>query len=71
MIGDRDVSIAPFLLETAAEVFVAAVYGAGTAFTGHKVVAVFGFDLLTTDIAADCVANAKVGDNEEPPMLFT
>ena len=29
------------------------VYGAGSAFAGNKVVAVFGFDFLATDIAAN------------------
>lgn len=55
--ADRDVRIAPFLLEAAAEVVVTAIYGAGTAFTGNEVVAVFGFNLVATDVAANCVFN--------------
>ena len=35
----------------------AAVYGAGAALTGHEVVAVFGFDLVAADVAADRIAN--------------
>ena len=57
VVGDRDVGVTPFLLEAAAEVVMAAVYGAGTAFTGHKVVAVFGLDFVAADVAADGVAN--------------
>ena len=54
---DGNISIAPFLPEAAAEVVVAAVHGAGAAFTGYEVVAVFGFDFVTADIAADRVAD--------------
>ena len=57
VISDRDVGIAPFFLEAAAEVVVAAVHGAGAALTGHEVVAVLGFDFVSADIAADSVAN--------------
>jgi hypothetical protein len=53
--ADRYVCIAPFFLEAAAEVVVAAVYGAGSAFACHKIVAVFGFDFITADIAANGV----------------
>ena len=34
------------------QIIVAAVYGAGTAFTGYEIMAVFGFNLITADIAA-------------------
>ena len=57
VISDRDVGIAPFLLEAAAEVVVAAVHGAGAALAGHEVVTVFGFDLIAADVAADCIAD--------------
>ena len=39
----------------------AAVRGAGTTFAGHEVVAVFGLDFITADVAADCVADAEKG----------
>ena len=42
-------------LETAAEVIVAAVYGAGSAFAGHEVMPVCRFNFNTADIAANCV----------------
>ena len=57
VVSDRDVCITSFLLEAAAEVVMAAVYGAGAALTGHEVVAVFGFNLIATDIAADGIPN--------------
>ena len=47
-----NICIAPIFLETTAEVIVAAVYRTGTAFTGYEIMAVFGFDLITADIAA-------------------
>ena len=55
VINNRDVGIAPFFLEAAAEVVVTAIYGAGTAFTGNEVMAVFGFNLIAADVAADRV----------------
>lgn len=57
MACDRDVRIAPYLLAVAAEVVVAAGYGAGTAFASYEVVAVFGLNLVTADITANHVAN--------------
>ena len=53
--ADGDVGITSFFLETTAEVIVAAVYGAGAAFTGHEVVAVRGFDFIAADVAADSI----------------
>ena len=53
--ADRYVCIAPFLLEAAAEVVVASVHGAGTAFTGYEIMAVRGFDFITADIASNGV----------------
>ena len=52
-----NICIAPFFLETAAEVIVAAVNGAGTAFALHIVVAVLGFDFIAADVAADGILN--------------
>ena len=54
-IADRDVGVASFFLEAAAKIIVAAVYRTGTAFAGHKVMSVRGFDFITADVAADCV----------------
>ena len=54
---NRNICIAPFLLEAAAEVIMAAVHGADAALAGHEVVAVFGFDLVAADVTADRVAN--------------
>ena len=36
-------------------VIMAAVYRTGTAFTGYEIMAVFGFDFITADIAANGV----------------
>ena len=33
----------------------AAVYRTGTAFTGYEIMAVFGFDFITADIAANSI----------------
>ena len=55
--ADGDVGVAAFFLEATAEVIVAAVHGAGTAFAGHEVVAVRGFDFFAADVAADRVFN--------------
>lgn len=43
---DGNVCITPSIFEAAAEVIVAAVHRAGTAFAGHEVVAVSGFDFI-------------------------
>ena len=40
------------VLSTPTQIVVAAVYRTGTAFTGYEIMAVFGFDLITADIAA-------------------
>ena len=53
--ADGDIGVTPFFLETAAEVIVAAVYGAGSAFAGHEVMPVCRFNFITADIAANCV----------------
>ena len=53
--ADGDVGVAAFFLEAAAEVIVAAVYGAGTAFACHEVVSVRGFDFIAANVAADRV----------------
>lgn len=50
-----NICIAPFFLVTTAKVIMAAIYGAGSAFACHKIVAVFGFDFITADIAANGV----------------
>ena len=52
---DGNVCITPFIFEAAAEVIVAAVYGAGSAGALHKVMPVFGFDLVAADIAANSI----------------
>ena len=53
--ADGDVGVAAFFFEAAAEVIMAAVYGAGAAFAGYEVMPVRGFDFNTADIAADRV----------------
>ena len=50
-----NICIAPIFLETTAKVIMAAVYRTGTAFTGCEIMAMFGFDFITADIAANCV----------------
>ena len=50
-----NICIAPFFLETTAKIIMAAVYRTGTAFTGYEIMAVFGFDFITADIAANGV----------------
>ena len=50
-----NICIAPFFLETTAKVIMAAVYRTGTAFTGYEIMAVFGFDFITADIAANSI----------------
>ena len=50
-----NICIVPFFLETTAEVIVAAVYRTGSAFTGYEIMAMFGFDFITADIAANGV----------------
>ena len=37
----------------------AAVHGTGTAFTGHEVMTVRGFDFLAADVAADGISNSN------------
>ena len=49
------IGITTLFLITAAEVIVAAVYGAGSAGALHKVMPVFGFDLVAADIAANSI----------------
>jgi hypothetical protein len=53
--ADRNVCIASFFLEAAAEVIMAAVYCAGATFTLHIVMPVCRLDFITTDIAANSV----------------
>ena len=43
------------VFSTPTQIIVAAVYGAGTAFTGYEIMAMFGFDFITADIAANGV----------------
>ena len=43
------------VFSTPTQIIVAAVYGAGTAFTGYEIMAVRGFDFITADIAANGV----------------
>ena len=50
-----NICIAPIFLETTAEVIVAAVYRTGSAFTGYEIMAMFGFDFITADIAANSI----------------
>ena len=52
-----NICIAPIFLETTAKVIMAAVYRTGTAFAGYEIMAVFGFDFITADIAADGILN--------------
>ena len=52
---DGNVCITPFFFEAAAEVIVAAVYGAGSSFTLYIVMSVYRLDFITADIAADSV----------------
>lgn len=55
--ADGNIGVATFFLKAAAEVVVAAIYEAGTAFTGNEVVTVFRFNLIATNIAADCISD--------------
>ncbi len=50
-----NICIAPIFLETTAKVIMAAVYRTGTAFAGYEIMAMFGFDFITADIAANGV----------------
>lgn len=50
-----NICIAPIFLETTAKVIMAAVYRTGTAFAGYEIMAMFGFDFITADIAANSV----------------
>ena len=50
-----NICIAPIFLETTAKVIMAAVYRTGTAFAGNEIMAMFGFDFITADIAANGV----------------
>ena len=50
-----NICIAPFFLETTTKIIMAAVHGAGTAFTGYEIMAVRGFDFITADIASNGV----------------
>lgn len=52
---DGNIGVTPFFFEAATEVIVAAVHRAGTAFAGHEVVPVLGFNFITAEIAADCI----------------
>ena len=54
---DRDIRKAIGGLEASAKIVVAAVYGAGATFAGHKVMPVLRFNFITTNIAADSIAN--------------
>ena len=54
---DRDVCEAIGELEATAEIIMAAVHGAGFTFAGHKIMPVLRFDFITTNIAADSIAN--------------
>ena len=53
--ADGDVGVTPFFFEAAAEIIVATIYRAGTAFTGYEIMAVRGFNFITADIAANGV----------------
>ena len=53
--ADGDVGVAAFFLEATAEVIVTAVYGAGSAGALHKVMPVFGFDLVATEVTANSI----------------
>lgn len=57
-----NICIAPIFLETTAKVIMAAVYRTGTAFAGYEIMAMFGFDFITADIAA----NSEYSDASEP-----
>ena len=52
---DGDVGVTSFFPKAAAEVIVPSVDSAGAAFAFHIIVAVFGFDFVTADIAADSI----------------
>ena len=51
--ADGYIGIAALLFEAAAQIIAAAVDSAGTAFAFHIIVAVFGFDFITADVAAN------------------
>ena len=52
---DGNVSITSFLLKATAEVIVPSVDSAGAAFAFHIIVAVFGFNFVTADVAANSI----------------
>ena len=51
--ADGDIGVTPFFFEAAAEVIVAAVYGAGSAFAGHEVMPVCRFNFITAQFTPD------------------
>ena len=53
--ADGYIGVTAFFLETTAKIIMAAVYRTGTAFAGYEIMAVFGFDFITADIAANGV----------------
>ncbi len=55
VIDYRYVGKATLVFSAPSQVVVSAVDGTSTALALHKIVAVFGFDFLTADIAADCI----------------
>ena len=59
-----NICIAPFFIETTAKIIMAAVYRTGTAFTGYEIMAIFGFDFITADIAAN-----SIFDNQYEPSF--
>ena len=54
---DRDICEAVGRFKTTAEIIIAAVHRAGSAFASHKVMPVLRFNFITTNIAADSIAN--------------
>ena len=55
--ADGYIGVTAFFLETTAKIIMVAVYRTGTAFAGYEIMAVFGFDFITADIAADGILN--------------
>lgn len=55
----------PFLFETSSQIIMAAVDCAGTAFALHEIVSMLGLNFITTDIAANSIA-----DNQSQVLLY-
>lgn len=53
--ADGDIGVTSLFLKATAEIIMTAVDGTGTAFAFYIIVAIFGFDFITADIAANSI----------------